>query len=103
MYFQNFKKTLRHMSAFHADTSKSEEERYALALVELLTVLRDVQDAAFDQHIDGDDEDVLDRFDYFDVREWLLRDWIRTFSSKTPSSLWNTICRCDEDIIEKMP
>ena len=47
MRFDDLKKMLRCMSAFHQNPEVSEEQRYAKALEQMLFVMQNVQDAAF--------------------------------------------------------
>ena len=47
MRFDDLKKMLRCMSAFHQNPEVSEEQRYAKALEQMLFVMQNVHDAAF--------------------------------------------------------
>ena len=90
MRFEDLKKMLRCMSAFHQNPEVSEEQRYAKALEQMLFVMQNVQDAAFR----GGNGIDLERFDYVDVKDWLLCDWMEQFPN-TSESLWKEINTCD--------
>lgn len=89
-YFEDLQGVLRCMEAFHKDPAQPEMKRYAKALMQLLDVMRAIQDVAFDQT----EHNVLDRFDYVDVKDWLLSDWLRVFP-KTDPATWKTLNTCD--------
>lgn len=90
MRFEDLKKMLRCMSAFYQNPEVSEEQRYAKALEQMLFVMQNVQDAAFR----GGNGIDLERFDYVDVKDWLLCDWMEQFPN-TSESLWKEINTCD--------
>lgn len=56
----------------------------------MLFVMQNVQDAAFR----GGNGIDLERFDYVDVKDWLLCDWMEQFPN-TSESLWKEINTCD--------
>lgn len=89
-YFENFKDVLQCMEAFHKDTGQSEMKRYADSLIQLLAVMRAIQNVAFDQT----DGEILKKFDYVDVKDWLICDWAETFP-ETDEETWKKLNTCD--------
>lgn len=85
-YFDDYKGVLCCMEAFYRNSEQTETERYAAALMQLLDVMRNIQDVACDQHND----ETLDQFDYVEVKDWLLCDWIRLFPD-ADEELWKKL------------
>lgn len=88
MYFENYKELLSCMEAFHSKKDLPEVERYAAALEQLLYVAQQMQNAA---NKVGKSEKDLEAFDYVDVKDWLLTDWISVFIMETDMDLFQKI------------
>ncbi|MDO4157120.1 MAG: hypothetical protein Q4D37_10135 [Oscillospiraceae bacterium] len=88
MYFENYKELLSCMEAFHSKEDLPEVERYAAALEQLLYVVQQMQNAA---NRAGKSDKDLEAFDYVDVKDWLLTDWLSVFIMETDMDLFQRI------------